>query len=275
LRLAPGALRRARLILVAEDNPIHLKLTTRQLKGLGYEVQAVSDGRAAVAAVCSGGARYDLILMDCQMPVADGYEAAVAIRRWEAGRSVPARVPIIAMTAGARASDREKCTAAGMDELVGKPIHWECLSGVLERWLPSRAGAREAGVPLVGSWPVAPECPDDLDQGAVGDLHDLAVCTSEAEVRALVAMFLRGLPGRMWSVHVAVAAGDTLALEREAHALKGSSASFGALGLAVVCHELENLARTGDMACADGFLTILHDECQRAEAALQAEFGLG
>jgi CheY-like chemotaxis protein len=129
---------RARL-LVAEDNPVNQKVALRALEKMGYQVDIVDNGREAVRAWATG--RYDLILMDCQMPELDGYEATREIRRREAGR---AHIPIIALTAHAMTTADRECKAAGMDCHVAKPFDREQLSACIERFIqsePSIAGS--------------------------------------------------------------------------------------------------------------------------------------
>jgi CheY-like chemotaxis protein len=115
-------------LLVVEDNTINQKVAVALLNKLGYTCQVASDGIEALRAL--EASRFDAVLMDCQMPNMDGYEATSAIRRTEAGR----RTPIVAMTASAMASDRERCLAVGMDDYVAKPIDAELLATVLDRW---------------------------------------------------------------------------------------------------------------------------------------------
>ena len=137
LPAAPG--RRGR-VLAADDNAVNKKLITRLLEKAGYVADAVDNGREAVEAVTR--ADYDAVLMDCQMPVMDGFEATSVIRAAESGRS--RRVPIIALTASAMASDRERCLAAGMDDYLTKPIKPTDLAEILARWIPRPVEAGRA-----------------------------------------------------------------------------------------------------------------------------------
>jgi CheY-like chemotaxis protein len=119
-------------ILLAEDNVVNQKVASKLLEKLDYCVKVVADGRAAVEAWKSGNV--DLILMDCQMPQMDGYEATREIRRLERGSR---RVPIVALTANAMKGDAERCIAAGMDDFVSKPIDLQKLAACLNRFLPA------------------------------------------------------------------------------------------------------------------------------------------
>ena len=137
LPAAPGGRGR---VLAADDNAVNKRLITRLLEKAGYVADAVDNGREAVEAVTR--ADYDAVLMDCQMPVMDGFEATSVIRAAESGRS--RRVPIIALTASAMASDRERCLAAGMDDYLTKPIKPTELAEILARWIPRPVEAGRA-----------------------------------------------------------------------------------------------------------------------------------
>ena len=137
LPAAPGGRGR---VLAADDNAVNKRLITRLLEKAGYVADAVDNGREAVEAVTR--ADYDAVLMDCQMPVMDGFEATSVIRAAESGRS--RRVPIIALTASAMASDRERCLAAGMDDYLTKPIKPSELAEILARWIPRPVEAGRA-----------------------------------------------------------------------------------------------------------------------------------
>ena len=125
-----------RRVLVAEDNDVNQMVVGEMLRRLGYAHDVVGDGRAAVAAVAGGG--YDLVLMDCQMPEMDGFEAAAALRAAEAAAGRP-RLPVIALTANAIKGDRERCLAAGMDDYLTKPLDAAALAATLAAWSGTRA----------------------------------------------------------------------------------------------------------------------------------------
>jgi CheY-like chemotaxis protein len=123
-----------RRILLAEDNPVNQKVAARLLEKLGYQVVVAVNGSEAV--IAWDGGRYDLIFMDCQMPVMDGYEASRQIRERESKRAGERkRIPIVALTAHAMKGADEKCAAAGMDDYLTKPIDRELLGKCLDRWL--------------------------------------------------------------------------------------------------------------------------------------------
>ena len=119
------------LILVVEDNEVNQLVARSMVAKLGYEADVVADGSEAVAATAA--TEYAAVLMDCHMPVMDGFEATKAIRARDDGRR---RLPVIAMTAGALDEDRERCLAAGMDDYLTKPVDADNLERVLSRWIP-------------------------------------------------------------------------------------------------------------------------------------------
>jgi two-component system sensor histidine kinase EvgS len=137
---ATGAVRRDTRILLAEDHPVNQELVRVQLALRGYACDVVEDGVAALAALRH--AAYDLLLVDCHMPRMDGYELAREVRRLEAGTG--RHLPIVAMTADARSDQRERCLAAGMDDLLRKPIRLEAFHAMVERWLPPLGDALPA-----------------------------------------------------------------------------------------------------------------------------------
>ena len=133
----------APLVLIAEDNPVNQIVAVRAVERCGYRTEVASDGRLALEALSRQ--HYDAVLMDCQMPDIDGYEATAELRRREAGAR---RTPVIAMTAHAMSGDRERCLQAGMDDYITKPMRHEMLLHTLRRWLPTLDNATaSASVP--------------------------------------------------------------------------------------------------------------------------------
>jgi len=130
-------------VLVVEDSPVNRVVAVSVLERCGYHVHVVNDGREALQALSSQ--RYDAVLMDCQMPDVDGYQATEELRRRERGSSY--HTPVIAMTAHAMVGDRERCLAAGMDDYVSKPVRSQVLAEILERWIPTIAEHETNGTP--------------------------------------------------------------------------------------------------------------------------------
>jgi CheY-like chemotaxis protein len=233
---------------VAEDNPVNQLVARGLLEGLGYTVEVVADGQQAVAAL--GRGQYDLVLMDCQMPVLDGYAAAAAIRRQEGGR----RTPIVAMTAHALAGEAEKCRAAGMDDYVAKPVTAERLAAVVARWAP----AAGAGRPDVALDPSVIAMRRELEQGQPGLLA------------RMVGLYLRDAPTQLAALRQAAERGDAHELEWAAHSLKGDSAQIGATALVALCRDLETAAQAEDSSRVAALVATLEQTFDQVRAALVA-----
>jgi signal transduction histidine kinase/DNA-binding response OmpR family regulator len=243
-------------VLLAEDNAVNQRVATATLERLGFAVDVVGDGAAAVAAAAR--TEYDAVLMDCQMPVMDGYAATAEIRRNEgAGK----RVLIIALTASALESDRERCFTAGMDDHLAKPVRPEALSAVLERWLPT-AGSP----PTVRAEPHLHTAV--LEPATIATLQQVARDGQPDLLRELHATFVRDTRVRVRDLRDAAARGDAEALGFTAHALKGSAASLGAGELAESCQRVEDRARVGELSGVDHVLDELERQVAAAIAAL-------
>ncbi len=244
------------VVLVAEDNPVNRQLILLQLRSLGFQAEAVSNGEEAVAAVAAR--RYTLALMDCQMPEMDGFEATTAIRAAEGGESANGRqrLPIIAITANAMPGDRERCLAVGMDDYLTKPMLIEQLRSVIERWLP-------APRPVVA--------PAVLDMAVIEELRRLDMDGTPSLVGELIDLYVQGTPTLLEAVRAAIIAQDAMALRQTAHTCKGSSANLGATELARLCNELEEQAKSGMLANAFEMLTRIEAEYARVTVALEHE----
>jgi signal transduction histidine kinase/CheY-like chemotaxis protein len=230
--------RTANRILLAEDNLVNQKVASRLLENLDYRVEVVADGRAAVAAWQRG--KFDLILMDCQMPQMDGYQATREIRKLEDGAS---RIPIVALTAHAMRGDEEKCRAAGMDEYLSKPIDRARLDACLQSLLPSTGttGAMLAIRETSAAFESAKHPVDwqallasiDGDEAFACDLVDAFITTAD---RALAA------------ISMALRTGDADSMRESAHVLKGASANMRAAAATAAAAEIESAADSGPRA---------------------------
>jgi two-component system sensor histidine kinase/response regulator len=265
----PRAVRERARILVAEDHVVNRTVVLKMLEQLGCRADSVTNGREALAAL--EHTAYDLVLMDCQMPEIDGYEASREIRRRVGGSD---QIAIIGLTAHALAGDRQKCLDAGMDDYLSKPFLPEDLAAILAHWL-ERAGARTT---IEASPPQAVACalhdgsadaePPAVDPEAL--IHLEAAADDGPEfVRDLIGVFLADLENRLAAMRSSVAAGDATAVAHAAHALKGSCGHFGAKRLLMLCRELETLARAGTTDGAAAMIDAIERESVRVRRALE------
>jgi PAS domain S-box-containing protein len=247
-------------ILVAEDNVINQLVVVEQLAAMGYDTVAVHNGCEALQALESGD--FALVLMDCQMPDLDGYEATRRIRE---GPEKNRRIPIVALTAHATREDLDRCLAAGMNDYLTKPFVEETLRQKLEHWLSAADGAPsgEPERPAAG--------PDDappLDGARLTELQGLGRAVGRDVLSELTAAFQSR--AHVTEIRTALARGDWPLLRRSAHALKGSSALLGAMGLSAICGELEQLPTNIRAEALAGSLTALEREYRRVLSALTA-----
>jgi PAS domain S-box-containing protein len=243
-------------ILIAEDNLVNQRVAQSMVGALGFTADVVADGEAAVAAARTG--RYVLVLMDCQMPVMDGYQAAKAIRALGGGA---ARVPIVAVTADALPGDREKALAAGMDDYLSKPLRLHDLGTALERWLGKGTPLPDPVVPEQGEGGAGP-----LDAGALASLRRLGDGVVPED---LVRVYLEDAPARLAELARAVAAGELEAGWRAAHTLKGSSRTMGGLVLGDLLEALEQSLKRKDLPGARSALEGVEAEFAAVRAALE------
>jgi signal transduction histidine kinase/DNA-binding response OmpR family regulator/HPt (histidine-containing phosphotransfer) domain-containing protein len=270
-------------ILVAEDNLVNQMVAQSMLEWLGCPADVVANGQEALLAVQSGA--YDMVLMDVHMPEMDGLEATREIRAWEraSGRAMP--LPIVALTASALSGDRELCIAAGMSDYVSKPISRDALGDAITRQLGARDEQAERPVGLGGDAPG-----DDYSTTEPMPLMPLVEDTHETQPVAFDPLVLAALPmvadgsrlgygsellelyvqearRALDSIDRAAGNGDSKTLLRLVHTLKSSSASVGALGLAMLSEQHETLLRAGKSPTPDWWAAMRH-EFSRFESAL-------
>jgi CheY-like chemotaxis protein len=239
--------RRTLHVLLAEDNPVNQQVAVAMLVKRGHAVDAVSNGREAVDAVRAR--RYDLVLMDIQMPEMDGFEATAAIRALPDGASLP----IVALTAHALSGEREHCLSRGMTGYLAKPFKAHELFALVEG-----STDRARPTPLPGTVTGPP--PVDLEAFR----NTLREAGAEEAVDSILDTFTRQTPDRIATLVAAVAgrqANDTM---RAAHVLRGAASTIGAKGLAEILGRIEEFARRG------GDVSELRDEVQQAEVEAAA-----
>ena len=247
--------RRPLRILLAEDNAVNQRLTVCLLEKAGHTVAVASNGHEALAALAEQ--RFDLMLMDVQMPELDGLRTTAAIREKEA--ETGAHLPIIAMTAHTMKGDRDRCLAAGMDGFVSKPIQAEELFEAIQCLVPladQRAAPRPAPRGAGGVFDKATAL------GQTGGDEELLMEIAE--------LFFESSPRLLSEIRAAIARGDGPALERTAHTLKGSISNFGAQAAYEAAVKLEKLGHENNLSQAEEAVMILEEEIERLKSALAA-----
>ena len=274
-------------VLLVEDNAVNRMVAEQLLRVFQCDVRNAADGEQALLALRQGG--IDVVLMDCQMPVLDGYAATRQWRSEEAAQG-QARLPVIAMTANAMAGDRERCLQAGMDDYLSKPINRETLHALLQRWgQPPAVVSVESslldcrGVSVESSLldcrhtensrasstlPPTPEA--DTPPQPVLDrsvLEELQSVIGPAALQ-IVSVFLEDAPALVQSLQQAAQANDVERLQALSHTLKSSSANVGALSLSSVARRIEHEARAGSLQRPAVAVALLVAEFARARVAL-------
>jgi two-component system sensor histidine kinase/response regulator len=257
-------------ILLAEDNLVNQKVALRILEKLDYRVEVAADGRAAIAAWQTG--HFDLILMDCQMPNMDGYEATRAIRKLEAGQH---HIPIVALTAHAMKGDDEKCRAAGMDDYLTKPIDRAKLDACLEHFLPSTGSTgltRAIKEPLTAGFVGHETAKENLFDHPVDWAALLeSIDGDESFARELVESFIGTANQALAAIAVALGKADYAKMRDSAHVLKGASANLRASTASTAAGQLEAAAGTGESAHIPALAQKLAGEVKRTIEYLRSK----
>jgi PAS domain S-box-containing protein len=235
---------RGRRILLVEDNPVNQRVAQRMLQRMEVEVTIAHNGAEALERIAE--TPFDAVLMDCQMPVMDGFTATRRIRESELRSDRGYRLPIIALTANVMSEDRENCIAAGMDAHVGKPLEPTQLAACLGRYLTADGAANAV----------------DLDA-----LHELTGGDVEFE-RELVETFVSSGDKCLAEIVAALRINDLETIGKRAHSLKGASANMHAHTLSVAASNLENAARTQSVGEIDGLVRQLSERLQAVNAQL-------
>ena len=244
-------------ILLAEDNEINQKLAIHHLEKQGHFVMTVPDGHEAVEALARE--RFDLVLMDVQMPKMGGFEATAKIRNREHANGP--HIPIVAMTARAMKGDRESCLAAGMDGYVSKPIQTDQLFDEIERVVAISFEARS-------QTKSAP-----LEQRPLAASFDLAAALNQVSndkdlFKEIVGMFISSHPQQMLMIKSAIESEDVEALSFAAHSLKGVVGNFRADAATKAAQRIESMADRNDLLGIDSALADLQVEIDGLSRAL-------
>ncbi len=266
--LRPHALK----ILLAEDDPVNQKVILSQLKLLGYDADIVNNGQAVLERLTYQ--KYDLILMDCQMPFLDGYETTQRLRQQPQFAKQPL---IIALTASAMSSDRERCLEVGMDDYVSKPVELNALDKMLQRWANLIQSSDHNSTitmdikPSSESFPISqfqssqtPELVNTDSPINLDRLNRLLKGNIKLQHK-LLSLFLEQGQTRIETLRQAIANQDFTSIKQQAHALKGSSASAAVLKMPELAKELENLAQQQTLEGA----TELVEELQQCLSQVQ------
>ena len=264
-------------VLVVEDNLVNQEVAKATLLQFGCDITVVNNGQEALEALDRKA--YDLVLMDCQMPVMDGFKATERIRERErrssgAGQPVK-RQAIVALTAHAISGDRDRCLAVGMDDYLSKPFGREDLGAILKRWLPAPSPSAAPQQPVVTL--LAPETGgpvnSSIDQEVLDRIRTLERNGAPNLVSRLVGLYLQGTPPLIGQMRKACAEADAAAIRMAAHTLKSSSANVGAMKLHDLCKELESRAREQRIEDASERIALIEQEFTVARAALEVELG--
>lgn len=290
---------RGGLVLLAEDHPANQMVAELQLSELGFSTHIVSNGREALEAVRTN--RYDLILMDCQMPEMDGYEATGEIRKMEIATGI--RTPIIAMTAHAMVGDKDACLAAGMDDYISKPVELEALRRVLAQWLPSElkllpfdldseeseyegemVSPTTADAALDSRLSPVEVSTQERTQETISEFEDDTDDYSPQEIididrindmygadktPKLLNIYMEESESSLKQMEEAINTQDAETLRKAAHRQKGASGAIRAEQLRALCELLEHQSKTSDLAsCKHTFKLLM-----KAYARLKTRIG--
>jgi CheY-like chemotaxis protein/HPt (histidine-containing phosphotransfer) domain-containing protein len=239
----PVAVGSARILLV-EDNSVNQQVAMSILRKQGHHVDAVANGAEALVSLAN--IPYDLVFMDVQMPVMDGFQATRQIRDTKSA-VLNHSIPVVAMTANAMRGDREKCLDAGMDDYVAKPVTPHMLRQALAKWLPVLDASNPAA--SAAAAPVAPPSFAPKDAPVFDRKGMMSRLMGDEELALRVAdAFLDDIPVQIAALKTDLKNNDLTSAERQAHTIKGASANLGGELLRAVAFELEKCCRSADTA---------------------------
>jgi two-component system, sensor histidine kinase and response regulator len=256
-------LARAR-VLVAEDNSVNLKVAVKMLEKLGCRVDSAANGQEAVQMLLV--APYDMVYMDCQMPIMDGYEATVTIRKQEKGT----HTPIIAMTAHAMQGDREKCLTYGMDDYISKPVRKSDFQETLERWGPVIVQTSDNPMTSAYISNTVLEANDFMkmkslafEEQAVQRFSDMATRDGFQSLQAVLESFLGNAQFNLTQLQRALDHGDQVKISVVSRQMAVQASGVGARDMSELCRTVEENLKTGSLASTEPFVEKLVQELER------------
>ena len=243
-------------VLLVEDNPINREVAAGLLELLGYHVDSAEDGRQACTLTATHP--YSVILMDCQMPVMDGFTATATIRERERQQQA-ARTPIIALTANAMEGDRDRCLAAGMDDYLTKPFSHQALSEMLARWCPPQDQRHLDAQAEVGERDKSSssEAPAQIDRDVWDAIAAIQKPGQPNVLHKIIGLYLTSSQAQVTQLRQAWQGRDADAIQATAHSLKSSSATLGAHRVASLAKQLEESCRTAHDEQAEGLIALI------------------
>lgn len=251
-------------MLLAEDNQINQKIVVKTLGKAGYNIDVVQNGREAVEAVERN--KYDIIFMDVQMPIMDGYEATKAIRSKE---GISKHTAIIAMTAHAMEGDRERCIQAGMDDYISKPINWQEMFKLIKKWGKVRI---EASLSLDVKAMGKKESAEAKRNGSPIDMKNaMQRFNNDKEFfKEMLREFLSYIPDQVLKLGEASGAGNTSEVQKTAHSIKGAAGNLSAVKVYETSIEIEKKAKNGDMPQIPSLIEELKSEIENLKLFAQS-----
>ena len=252
-------------VLLVEDNPVNREVALGMLELLNCQVDVAENGQQAAEAVSRNP--YDLVLMDCQMPILDGFAATAEIRKCEAANSTRRRIPIIALTANAMEGDRDRCLAAGMDDYLSKPFSHQALSEMLVRWCPpqhSQQATPPKALPTAATnaaeapSSLAPPSPlEPVDRTAWASITALKRPGQPNMLHKVIGLYLTSFQAQVTQLRQALQGQEYDTARLLAHTLKSSSATLGAHRLAALAKQLEEICETEHSDQSGNLITII------------------
>lgn len=259
-------------VLLAEDNAVNREVAEIMLEMLGCKVVVASNGQEAVN--LAQNHEFELILMDCHMPVMDGFSASREIRQQRNSQPDRRPVPIIALTANVQKGIQDECQAAGMNDYMSKPFVQHQLQAILDRWLinrPCNLTSEIFPLSVVDQKPEADEEQPILQQKNLDNIRSMQRPGKPNVLNKVIKLYLAESPVQHKAIHRAITKYDTNSLLEAAHSLKSSSANLGAMKIAGICSELEDLSNQNNIEQSTQLLALLDGKYESACSALMQE----